>query len=77
MHRTPVVDENRAVVGMRYFSTVTACKTFAKEQARRLGRAGYTLESLPANVVAGLLEAHAPTPTHYAPAPRDPEEKQP
>ena len=64
MHRVPEFEGGK-VARMAYFGTVTAAKVFAKEQAKRLGHGGYSMESLPANVVAGLLAEHAPIPSHW------------
>lgn len=58
--RVPEWTPEGKLARVRYFTTATAAKVFAKEQAKTLGHGGYTWESLTAENVAQLLADHIP-----------------
>lgn len=65
MHGTPLINsETGKTIGMRYFPTRTACKEFAVARMKAAGRKGWSMDSIPAEVVAELLELHVPIPEH-------------
>lgn len=51
----PRFDGSGRLDGVRWCRTMTEAKSFAKEQAERLGQKGHTIMSLPFAFVADLL----------------------